>query len=137
MKLTDQVTLYPNASVSGRNGTVVDTGIDVHWPGPGRVYLHPREVAEAVRVAHVLPEVADVLDVVGWIPKSVHDDVVNGADALITDLRAHVAEIEGQLAAALKTIQLVPAEQPAPEPKAAEAKPAAKKPAKKKDTTDG
>lgn len=107
MHLTDQVTLYPHASISGRNGTVVDTAIDLHWPGPGRVYLHPREVAEAVRVAHVLPEVSDVLEAVGWVPGDRHTAEVAALTEQAETAAENAAGLEEKLQAALATIALV------------------------------
>lgn len=121
MKLTDQVTIFPNQSIGGRHGTVVDTGIDLHWPGPGRVYLHPREVAEAVRAAHRLPEVADVLAHEGWVPGDKHAGIVAELAENAQTAEALAAELRGKLDAALATISLVPAAEPA------KPKPAAKK----------
>lgn len=129
MTLTDQVKNYPNATITGRNGTVVDTNVDVHWAaGPARVYLHPREVAEAVRVAHVCEEVADVLKAEGWIHGDEHTKIVDELTAAKTDAEQKAGELEEKLKGLLSTISIVsdqggkpaepaPAVEPAPKPK--------------------
>lgn len=78
--------MYPAASPSGDQGDLLDTGWDVLWPGPARVYLSAGDLRDLVCADGFLdvPLVVEALTLRGWTAPS--------------ELAAHVVEFESQLA---------------------------------------
>ena len=60
---------YPHTSASGYSGgDLLDTGWDLHWAGPGRVYLDDRDIADILTAALGRDLVTEVLTGNGWTP---------------------------------------------------------------------
>lgn len=87
----DENLIYPEASVTGETGILFDTGWDINWPGPGRLYLGPRDLADIVGHALDVPNVLEVLATRGWTRPSETD--------------GRVADLERQLADALLDLE--------------------------------
>lgn len=82
--------MYPEASPSGDQGDLLDTGWDVLWPGPARVYLSEADLRDIVVTAEVLaaPLVFEALTMNGWVPADVVEAREAEFDALVLALTA-------------------------------------------------
>lgn len=96
--------IWPEQSVSGFSGSdLLDTGWDVHWPGPGRVYLDDRDIQDIVSASIERPLVVEVLVGRGWTPPGETAAATAGLeaelDAAVAELAAARAECDGLLLA--------------------------------------
>lgn len=107
MRFVEPARTWPHASITGRTGPLLDTGWDIHWPGPGRVYLHGHDLAEIVYRAHQHEEVAAVLKDAGWVAPDDHQARVAELEQQAADAERRAQESAGKLEQALATIQLV------------------------------
>lgn len=105
---------HPGTSITGDfTDTLLDTGWDVHWDGPGHVYLSDRDLVDVVVPALERDVVKEALASNGWI----------APDATA----AEVAKLEQQLAATQSELQALKDVKAALETLDVKPKPAAKK----------
>lgn len=100
MRFTDRPVMHPRVSVTGKNGSLLDSQWDVHFPGPGRLYFHERDVAELVANSHETDAVRAVLAAAGWL----------SPDEAAETEAAHAAAVEGleaELAAATRKAEVL------------------------------
>jgi hypothetical protein len=105
--------MYPEASASGDQGDLLDTGWEVLWPGPARVYLSESDLRDIVVAEGVLsrPLVADALAANGWTaPGETAEEIARLEELLgqVTAQRAQAVEESDGLLASLA--RLAPAD---------------------------
>lgn len=92
---------YPQASPSGDEGELFDTGWDVHYPGPARIYLSETDIRDVLSSDDVLerPLVMELLEARGWVSPGRFAEVVADAQAELErageQTAAAVAEADG------------------------------------------
>ena len=105
--------MYPQASPSGHEGELFDTGWDVHYPGPARIFLSETDIRDILSEDDVLerPLIVELLEARGWLSPDEYKATVAETLAALEEARAEtaeaIAEADGlKLALARQTFEL-------------------------------
>lgn len=114
---------FPQASPSGETGELLDTGWEIHWPGPGHVYIGERDAVD-ILVAFLhegKPLVAEALEVNGWTSPGATAAKVAGLEEKLAAAATvqDVAVKADELKAALDVLAAAPINPPAKSAKSA------------------
>lgn len=99
VKTADGGLQFPGTSVTGDAAVeLLDTGWDVHFDGPGHIYLSDRDLVDIVVPALEREAVTDALKTNGWTAPGDKVAAAADRDLLIAKLQGENAALEAKVA---------------------------------------
>lgn len=89
--------IWPSESITGgvnEDGSLLDTGWRIDWPGPGEVYLNDRDLVDIVVAAVSRPAVQRALATNRWQSPESHEAAVAGFKQAVEEAQARVTDAE-------------------------------------------